>query len=102
MIVSWTLENDAKLRELFDRGATDREIARHFGCGIYAIENRRKKLRLRRPFGGQVKAPDAPTDRYPTGPEIDAMFRAAERPSRATSYFDCATGKVRPLARMAA
>lgn len=87
MSMQWTPENDFTLREMFDAGCSDREIGQRLGCGSTSVENRRKRIGLRRPFGSQVKAPDAPTDRYPTGPEIDALFRAAEAPSKSDRKF---------------
>lgn len=83
----WTPENDITLRDLFNEGFSDRQIAKYFQCGSTAVENRRKRLKLRRSFGSQVQAPDLPTAKYPTGPEIDALFRAAERPAKREIVF---------------
>lgn len=46
--IKWTTENDAKLRELFGLGMTDRQIAVELGAAPGAIEARRHDLRLLR------------------------------------------------------
>lgn len=46
--IKWTPENDARLRELFGLGLTDRQIAVELGAAPGAIEARRHDLRLLR------------------------------------------------------
>lgn len=79
--MKWTHEADAILCQMFGEGKTDREMAMHFDCGTTAIEIRRRRLRLLRPSSIRSMTPGAPRDRYPSGPAIDAMFRAAEKPA---------------------
>jgi GcrA cell cycle regulator len=44
----WTAENDAKLADMFDRGATDDEIAAALGNSVWSVISRRKVLRMLR------------------------------------------------------
>ena len=44
----WTPEEDARLRELFAAGLSDREIGRKLGASHYSVEKRRTRLRLLR------------------------------------------------------
>ena len=46
--IKWTTEHDAKLRDLFGLGLTDRQIAVELGAAPGAIEARRHDLRLLR------------------------------------------------------
>lgn len=42
----WTPERQAELERLWSEGATDEQLARHFGRSRYGIQNQRWKLGL--------------------------------------------------------
>lgn len=83
----WTPEHEALLTELFHAGYNDGRIAAKLGCTRGGVAKRRSLLGLIRKDCRGAGVPDAPTDPVASGDRINAMFRAAERPSVANSQF---------------
>ncbi len=82
----WTAEATARLHELFRDGYNDLRIGAKLGCTRGAVAKQRHKIGLTQRRGGP-EVPPPPTDPVASGPDIDAMFRAAERPSKANSTY---------------
>lgn len=84
----WTDVHDARLRQLFDMGLNDLKIGARIGCTRGMIAKRRLKLGLIRRDCRGVGVPDGPTEPVASGSRIDAMFRAAERPTKREVVFN--------------
>lgn len=87
--MNWTTTADEKIRACFAEGLNDLRIAARIGngCTRGAVSKRRLALGLRHAPGCRTNAPAPPSDPIASGPSIDAMFRAAERPSKACSVY---------------
>ena len=85
--LAWTPEHEALLIELFRAGYNDGRIAAKLGCTRGGVAKRRLKIGLIRRDCRGAGVPDGPTEPVASGSRIDAMFRAAERPSVARSQF---------------
>lgn len=86
--LAWTPEHEALLIELFRAGYNDGRIAVKLGCTRGGVAKRRSLLGLIRRDCRGPGVPDGPAEPVAAGPAIDAMFRAAERPSVAKSTYE--------------
>lgn len=81
------VDNDT-LRRLFEAGASDDEMATHFGCTVQTIRVHRSALRLLRPRGPRVGKKRSRNSRHPAKPlvgRVSARMPPFDHPALASA-----------------